>query len=78
MNEEKIYFYRDNSKESQEAKSTLDQHGIKYEEVYAMQDRELPCILSSNSAMPFCGVSGVNLYVSFFSPQLQEELEKIG
>ena len=66
MNEEKIYFYRDSSVESQEAKKVLDSHHISYEEIIASSDRELPCIISPSSAVPFNGYEGVILYVSFF------------
>jgi len=72
MTNEKIYFLRDSSVESQEAKAALDAHHVRYEEVFTQSDKELPCILASDSAIPFCGASGINTYISFFAPESVE------
>lgn len=71
MTDQKIYFYRDESLESREAKDILDTHHVKYEEVFSNSDRELPCIIASGSAVPFFGFEGVNLYVSYFADTKQ-------
>ena len=65
--EKKIYFYRDNSNESEEAKKALDEKHVNYIEIYTASDRELPCLIPSGSAIPYCGSDGINLFLSFIS-----------
>ena len=66
MNQE-VYFFRNNSKESNEAKRALDENHLKYVEIFSTSDRELPCLIPTDSAVPYCGEDGIKLYISFFS-----------
>lgn len=69
MSEKKYFFYRDNSPDSTEAKQLLDSAQIEYQEIFSEDEHELPCLLIEGSAIPFSGLDGITLYLSFLEPE---------